>query len=79
MLYHHVRQPLARIMTIDMALRASAWPNTRTLAQQVGVNRRTIRRDIDYLRDQLHAPIAFDFVRNGYFAPSSRSACPFFS
>jgi predicted DNA-binding transcriptional regulator YafY len=30
------------------------------------VDRRTIRRDIDYLRDQLHAPIEFDCVRNGY-------------
>jgi predicted DNA-binding transcriptional regulator YafY len=38
---------MARIMTIDGALRARAWPNTRTLADQIGVTRRTIRRDID--------------------------------
>jgi hypothetical protein len=53
-------------MAIDKALRASAWPNTRTLSDQIGVNRRTILRDIDYLRFQLNAPIAWDGVRNGY-------------
>jgi hypothetical protein len=37
------------------ALRACSWPNTRTLANEIGVDRRTIRRDIDYLRDQLNA------------------------
>ena len=64
-------------MTIDMALCASAWPNTRTLAQQIGVNRRTIRRDIDYLRDQLHAPIEFDCVRNGYYYTEPTYRLPF--
>ncbi len=53
-------------MEIDRSLRAREWPNTRTLAERMEVNRRTIRRDIDYLRDQLNAPIEFDGVRNGY-------------
>ena len=39
-------------MTIDTALCANEWPHTRTLAHQIGVNRRAIRRDIDYLRDR---------------------------
>ena len=64
-------------MTIDRALRASAWPNTRTLAQEIGVNRRTIRRDIDYLRDQLNAPIEFDVVRNGYHYTEDTFRLPF--
>jgi HTH domain len=78
MLYHHARPPLARIMTIDEALRASSGPNTRTLAQQIGVNRRTIRRDIDCLRDQLNAPIEWDGVRNGYYytEPTYRLSFP---
>jgi predicted DNA-binding transcriptional regulator YafY len=78
MLYHHARSPLARIMRIDEALRASAHPNTRTLAEQIGVHRRTIRRDIDYLRDQLNAPIEFDWTRNCYFytEPSYRLPLP---
>ena len=64
-------------MTIDKALRASAWPNTRTLAHQIGVNRRTIRRDIDYLRYQLNAPIEFDGVRNGYHYTEDTFRSPF--
>jgi predicted DNA-binding transcriptional regulator YafY len=35
-------------------------------SNDIGVYRRTIRRDIDCLRGQLHAPIEFDCVRNGY-------------
>jgi predicted DNA-binding transcriptional regulator YafY len=78
MMYHHARPPLARIMRIDEALRASAHPNTRTLAEQIGGHRRTIRRDIDYLRDQLNAPIEFDWTRNCYFytEPSYRLPLP---
>jgi predicted DNA-binding transcriptional regulator YafY len=64
-------------MTIDKALRTSAWPNTRTLAEQIGVTRRTIRRDIDYLRDQLNAPIEFDGVRNGYYYTEPTFRLPF--
>ncbi len=64
-------------MTIDKALRSSAWPNTRTLAEQIGVTRRTIRRDIDYLRDQLNAPIEFDGVRNGYYYTEPTFQLPF--
>ncbi len=41
------------------------------------MNRRTIRRDIDYLRDQLHAPIDFDCVRNGYYYTELTYRLPF--
>jgi predicted DNA-binding transcriptional regulator YafY len=60
------RPPLARIMAIDQSVRAGDWPNARTLARQLEVSPRTIRRDITYLRDQLRAPIEFDPTRNGY-------------
>lgn len=60
------RPPLVRIMKIDQAIRANSWPNATTLANQLEVDARTIRRDITYLRDQLHAPVEFDPVQNGY-------------
>ncbi len=59
------RPPLARIMLIDRAIRAGTWPNAHTLADQLEVNERTIRRDITHLRDRLGAPLEFDPVRNG--------------
>jgi predicted DNA-binding transcriptional regulator YafY len=54
------RPPLARMLVIDKALSAGSWPNARTLGQELEVNPRTIRRDIEYMRDQLQAPIETD-------------------
>jgi predicted DNA-binding transcriptional regulator YafY len=31
------------------------------------VDARTIRRDLEYMRDQLHTPIGFDRVERGFF------------
>jgi predicted DNA-binding transcriptional regulator YafY len=61
------RPPLVRIMAIDQAIRAGEWPNARTLADRLEVNARTIRRDLALLRHQLHAPLEFDPVHNGFF------------
>ena len=60
------RPPLARIIAIDRAIRSGGWPNASHLARELEVDPRTVRRDITYLRDQLHAPVEFDPVRNGY-------------
>jgi predicted DNA-binding transcriptional regulator YafY len=60
------RPPLRRMRAIDQALRADTLPNCRTLAEELEVDRRTIRRDIEFMCEQLQAPIEFDSVRNGY-------------
>jgi HTH domain len=46
-------------------LRANKWPTDKTLAEILEVDPRTIRRDLEYMREQLHAPIEFDRVRGG--------------
>lgn len=71
------RPPLVRILAIDRAVRAGAWPNARTLAQEFEVHARTIARDIAFLRDQLGAPIEFDPVRNGYFYSDPSFVLPY--
>ncbi len=53
-------------MAIDLALRAHRWPDDKVLAQEFEVDPRTIRRDLESMRDQLRAPIAFDRDRRGY-------------
>jgi predicted DNA-binding transcriptional regulator YafY len=53
-------------MAIDRAIRSGGCPNASHLARELEVDPRTVRRDITYLRDQLHAPVEFDPVRNGY-------------
>ena len=72
------RPVLARMLVIDQALRAGSWPNARTLGERLEVHPRTIQRDIDYLRDQLHAPIAFDARRNGYHYTEHSYCLPYF-
>jgi predicted DNA-binding transcriptional regulator YafY len=60
------RFPLERIVLIDRAIRAGAFPNATSLARELEVDPRTIHRDIEFARDRLKAPIVFDARRNGY-------------
>jgi predicted DNA-binding transcriptional regulator YafY len=53
-------------MAIDQAVRAGRLPTTKKLSEELGDGRRTIGRDIEFMKDQLRAPIKFDFVRNGF-------------
>ncbi len=71
------RPVLNRIMRIDEALRRATWPNANTLAKALEVNPRTIRRDLDFLRDRLRAPIAFDARRHGYYYTEASYRLPF--
>ena len=61
------RPGLERILVIDLAVRHREWPNAGTLARGFGMARRTIQRDIEFMRDRFHAPLEFDSVRNGYY------------
>src|SRR5271157_1924366 len=71
------RPPLKRVQVIDSAVRREPLPNARTLARELEVTPRTIQRDIEFMRDQLDAPLEFDNVRNGYYYtdPSYRLSC----
>ena len=72
------RPPLRRIMGIDQAVRSGGWPNATTLAAEFEVDPKTVRRDIAYLRDQLHAPLEYDPARFGYFYREPSFRLPFF-
>jgi predicted DNA-binding transcriptional regulator YafY len=61
------RPVLVRLVRIDGELRSKRWPNASTLARLLEVTERTIHRDIDCLRDQLGAPIEYDYSRHGYY------------
>jgi predicted DNA-binding transcriptional regulator YafY len=64
---HAGTRPLVRRMqAIDQALRARKWSIDKTPARDLEVDPRTIRRDIEFMRDEHHAPIAFDRARRGY-------------
>jgi predicted DNA-binding transcriptional regulator YafY len=77
-MHQAVRPPLARIVTIDQAIRAGRWPNASTLAQELEVSPRTVQRDLTFLRDRLGAPVEFDIRQNGYRYSHTDFRLPFF-
>lgn len=60
------RFPLERISAFDRAVRAGEYPNAGTIARIFEVSRRTLQRDIEFLKDRLGAPLVFDEKRQGY-------------
>jgi predicted DNA-binding transcriptional regulator YafY len=56
-----------RILKIDDEIRANKYPNAATLSEKLEVTRRTILRDIDYLRLMYQAPIEYDFTKRGFY------------
>ncbi len=46
-----------------VAIRADRRPDDKVLAREREVHPRTVRRDLEFMRDQLRAPITFDPVR----------------
>ena len=55
-----------RLQTIHHEIKEGRFPNASTLAASLSVSSKTVQRDLDYLRDELDAPIAFDREENGY-------------
>ena len=56
-----------RIIQIDEDIRSGIYPGIQFLMEKHGVSRRTILRDIEFLRDRYQAPIECDRTRKGYY------------
>lgn len=54
------RPVLLRLYEIDQMIRNGACPPAQKLAEKFEVSRRTIERDLEYLRDMCGAPIYYD-------------------
>ncbi len=55
-----------RIFTIHRLLGARRAPTLETLMDSLEVSKATVKRDIEYMRDRLHAPVAYDQQSGGY-------------
>jgi predicted DNA-binding transcriptional regulator YafY len=55
-----------RLLFIDRKIREGSFPNCASLAAEWEVSGKTIQRDLDYLRDELGAPIRYDGLKRGY-------------
>ena len=65
-----------RLLFVDGQIRDGKYPNCTSLAKAWEVSSRTIARDMDYLRDELAAPIAYDRKKNGYYYSEANYRLP---
>lgn len=60
------RRALQRIHLIDREIAAETFPNARTLSTLLSVNPRTVKRDLEFLRSELNAPLVYDYFKRGF-------------
>ncbi len=60
------KPPILRILKIHRMVSGRHHPNVPSLARLLGVSMRTVRRDIEFLRDSIGAPIAYNPIERGY-------------
>lgn len=70
------RPPIERMLRIHEELRRGAFTNCTKLAGTLEVSRKTIVRDIAFMRDRLELPIEFDARINAYRYTQTVSAFP---
>lgn len=56
-----------RLLELDRQIRAGDYPNCLKFAAYYEVSQKTIQRDVDFLRDQMNAPIEYDRERQGFY------------
>lgn len=64
------------MLRIHQALQAGGFPNATTLAHDLEVSAKSIQRDLDFMRDRLDLPIAYDAARFGYHYTEEVKAFP---
>lgn len=60
------RRPLERVLRIHEMISRGNYPNCSTIARELEVNRKTIQRDINFMRDELDLPLEYDETSHGY-------------
>src|SRR5471030_1514925 len=57
---------LERFYKIDQLLNERKVVAFSAIRETLGVSRATLKRDLEYMRERLHAPIEYDREANGY-------------
>ena len=65
-----------RFYKIELLLRGRGCVSFATLQGELGVSAATLKRDLQYLRDRLSAPIVYDAFQNGYRFASGTGSHP---
>jgi predicted DNA-binding transcriptional regulator YafY len=72
------RRPLFRIYEIHSAILSGSYPNCTKLANQLSVQRKTIQRDVTFMRDELSLPVKYDEALHGYYYDEDVTDFPVF-
>ena len=59
-----------RIQWLHKKIAMNSYPNAQRLAERFHISHRQAQRDLDYLRRELEAPIAYDNSRKGFYYTS---------
>src|SRR5580658_446804 len=55
------------MLRIHQAVQSERRPNATSLAADLEVSAKSIHRDLEFMRDRLELPLAFDHAHNGYY------------
>jgi len=64
------------MLRIHRAIQAGGYPNASDLARALEVSTKSIHRDLEFMRDRLELPLAFESSRNGYAYTQDVGAFP---
>ncbi|MEW6305554.1 MAG: WYL domain-containing protein [Verrucomicrobiota bacterium] len=64
------------MVRIHQAIQAGQYPNASSIALEIEVSSKTIQRDLEFMRDRLNLPLAYDPQRNGYYYTERVEAFP---
>lgn len=72
----HSRPPLARMLRIHDLISGNSHPNCTSMAVEFEVSPKTVMRDVDFMRDQMHLPIEYSALERGFCYTRPVSAFP---
>jgi predicted DNA-binding transcriptional regulator YafY len=73
------RPPLERMMRIHDAIQSGNFPSASTLARDLEVSTKSIQRDLDFMRERMNFPIAYNDAKWGYYYTKDVGSFPSFS
>jgi proteasome accessory factor B len=60
------RPPMERMWRVHQEVSGGKYPNCQGLAVELEVSAKTVMRDVEFMRDRLALPLAYDAVKHGF-------------
>lgn len=65
-----------RLRWLDTEISAGRFPNAARMIAELGISRRTVYLDFDFLRDILHRPVDYDHTQRGWYYTEPTDSLP---